>query len=130
MNLRRTAGLAALATLAPLTAVAPATAQASTFTASITVRVSDTTPAAGQAFRVRGLFRINGEPAVNHIVKFQELRNDQWQALKGARIRTNEEGRYRLRLILHMKGQNVLRAVGVTGDGHRNAFKRFTVTVH
>ncbi len=130
MNLRRTAGVAALATLVPLTASAPAVAQPSAFTASITAHASDPTPAAGQTFRVRGLFLVNGEPAKGHLVKIQELRHDQWQPLVGARIRANEEGRYRLRLTLKLKGQNVLRAVGVTGDGHPNAIKRFTVTVH
>lgn len=130
MNLRRTAGAVALATLVPLSVVAPAAAQTSTFTASITAHASDTTPAAGQTFRVRGLFMINGDPAEGHLVKIQELRMGAWHPLKGAQIRANEDGHYRLRLVLRLKGQNLLRAVGVTGDGHPNAFRRFTVTVH
>lgn len=130
MNLRRTAGAVALATLAPLSVVAPTAAQTSTFTASITAHASDTTPAAGQTFRVRGLFMINGHPAEGHLVKIQELRMGSWHPLKGAQIRANEDGHYRLRVVLRLKGKNLLRAVGVTGDGHRNAFRRFTVTVH
>lgn len=130
MNPRRAAGVVALATLAPLTVVAPSAAQANTFTASITAHVTDSTPASGQTFRVFGRFMINGEPAEGHLVKIQELRNNTWLPLKGARLPANSEGRYRMRLILTLKGVNLLRAVGVTGDGHRNAFRRFSVTVH
>ena len=130
MRVRRAAGAVALATLAPLTMAVPQAAQAHTLTSSITAHVTDSTPASGQTFRVFGRFTINGRLAVGHLVKIQELRNNTWLPLKGAQIRTNSEGRYRLRLILSLKGRNVLRAVGVTQKGHRNAYRRFVVTVH
>lgn len=130
MKVRRAAGAVALATLAPLTLAAPEAAQADALTSSITAHVTDVTPASGQTFRVFGRLTVNSRLAVGHLVKIQELRHGTWLPLKGAQIRTNSQGRYRLRLILTLKGKNVLRAVGVTEKGHRNAYKRFSVTVH
>lgn len=130
MNLRLAVGAVALTTLTPLAVLAPQAASASTFTATITAHATDTTPASGQTFRTVGRFTINGHPAVDHVVKVQTFRNGAWQQLKGAKMLTNNGGDYKMRIILQQKGLRHLRAVGVTGDGHPNAFKQFTVTVH
>lgn len=95
----------------------------------ITVRVSDETPASGQTFRIRGRFIEDGSPAINQPVKAQTRRDGQWVPLRGARIHTNDEGRYRMRLVLSQRGKRLLRVVGVADTG-ANAYQRFTVRVH
>ena len=80
---------------------------------SITAHPSDTTPASGQQFRVRGLF-IGGEPAVNRQVKIQSLNGDTWQNISGAQVSTGSDGKYAVRLILSRTGERDLRAVGIT----------------
>src|SRR5262245_30062592 len=98
---------------------------------SITAHPSDTTPASGQTFRVRGLFEIGGSPAVDRTVKMQSLNSGTWQNIPGAQVSTGSDGKYAVRLILSRKGTRTLRAVGITPSPNTpNAFKRFTVTVH
>jgi hypothetical protein len=98
---------------------------------SITAHPSDTTPASGQQFRVRGLFMIGGEPAVNRQVKIQSLNGDTWQNISGAQVSTGSDGKYAVRLVLSRTGERDLRAVGITPSPNTpNAFKKFTVTVH
>ncbi len=124
-----------LAITAALTLAAPATAltapaDAAVCCPTITVRVSDPTPASGQTFRIRGRFlQPAGQPAVNRIVKVQALRNDRWVALSGAQVRTDDEGRYRMRLVLSQRGRRLLRVVGVNPGDRPNAVRRFTVRV-
>lgn len=133
MNVRRVAAAVLVGSLIPLSA-AVTTAHASTAVESHTVKItavpSDTTPASGQEFRVRGAFTVDGQPAVDRPVKVQTWRNDAWEQLKGAKVNTNDEGRYQVRVILQQKGERLLRVVGVSPEGIRNAYHRFTVTVH
>jgi len=97
---------------------------------SITANPSNTTPNSGEQFRVRGLFTIGGEPAVNRTVKIQSLNGSTWQNISGAQVSTGSDGKYAVRLILSRKGERDLRAVGITPSPNTpNAFKRFTVTV-
>ncbi|MGH3471142.1 MAG: hypothetical protein ACRDPG_03725 [Nocardioidaceae bacterium] len=129
MYVRRAAGAVALGTIAPLI-LTTGIAFASPGSTSITAKPTDRTPASGQTFRVNGTFTLSGKPASHHIVKFQSLRNNKWIPLTGARMLTTSTGTYTMRLILSAKGTQDLRAVGVSGNAMRNAFKRFTVTVH
>lgn len=123
----------AASTLAVATAmvgfVAPAQACACD-DAEIRVRVSDPTPASGQQFRARGLLIMGGLPAPDHTVKVQARRGGQWVPLRGARVETNDEGRYRVRLVLSQRGARVLRVAGVGEGGEPTQRRRFRVTVH
>ena len=115
-------GSSASAEAASAPAMAPAV--------SITAHPSNTTPNSGEQFRVRGLFTIGGNPAVNRTVKIQSLNGGTWQNISGARVSTGSDGKYAVRLILSRKGERDLRAVGITPSPNTpNAFKRFTVTV-
>jgi hypothetical protein len=97
---------------------------------SITANPSDDTVNSGQQFRVRGMFKIGGQPAVDRTVKIQSLNGGTWQNIQGARVSTGDDGRYAVRLILSRKGDRVLRAVGITPSPNTpNPTKRFTVTV-
>ncbi len=79
---------------------------------------------------MHGRFFRAGDPAADRPVKVQARRDGAWIQLTGARVTTNDNGGYRVRLILSQTGKRVLRVVGVTPRGTRNAFHRFSVTVH
>jgi hypothetical protein len=97
---------------------------------TITVHVSDDTPASGQQFIARGKLIMGGLPAPDHTVKFQRRVNGSWERITGARMQTNSEGKYRMRLILSTRGKRVLRAVGVGQGDEPTQFEKFTVRVH
>ncbi len=123
--------IAAIAPVAMLSGAAQAAPSHSTSaTSSITVKVSDKTPRAGQTFRISGLFTLRGKPANHGTVKAQEMFKDKWVQLKGAIVQTNSTGQYGMRLILSAKGDRDLRVVGVVSGPQPNVFKRFSVMVH
>ena len=97
--------------------------------AEISVRVSDATPASGQQFRARGRLIMGGLPAPAHTVKVQARRGGQWVPLRGARVQTNDEGRYRVRLVLSQRGSRLLRVAGVGEGTEPTQRQRFRVTV-
>jgi hypothetical protein len=133
MHVRRLAAAVLVGSIVPVTAlVAPSASAQQTAPAHprISAFVSDSTPASGEQFVVRGKFFRFGEPAADRPVKVQAWRDGAWNQLTGARVTTNDEGFYRMRLILSQTGQRELRVVGVSPAGSRNAFHRFTVTVH
>lgn len=129
MFTRRIVGIAAMSVLAPLAFAAVPAQAVEDSTSRITVRVSDPTPNSGEQFVARGKFTVDGQPADDHVVKVQAWRDGEWKQLTGARMLTNDEGRYRMRLILSQKGERLLRVVGVGQDDEPNARKRFTVVV-
>jgi hypothetical protein len=107
---------------------APASAQGSD--TSITARPSDDSVSSGEQFRVRGMFTLNGQAAVDKTVKIQAKYADGWRDVRGARVSTGDDGKYAVRLILSMEGERVLRAVGISPSPTKpNPKKRFTVTV-
>ncbi|HET8915834.1 MAG TPA: hypothetical protein VFM91_09025 [Propionibacteriaceae bacterium] len=131
MNVRQIAAAAVVGSLVPvvgLGAASSASAQASS--TRISAVVSDSTPASGDQFVVHGRFVLAGTPAEDRPVKVQALRDGTWTQLDGARVTTNDEGRYRVRVVLSQTGKRTLRVVGVSPEGSRNAFHRFVVTVH
>lgn len=134
MSIRRAFGASALAAIAPAVLIAgtvqAADAADAAATSSITVASSDYTPASGQTFFVSGVFVDQGAPADHEPVKVQRLFQGTWSTLTGAVVRTTSDGHYRMRVILQTKGVRELRVVGVTGGAARDAFKRFTETVH
>jgi hypothetical protein len=98
--------------------------------ARITAHPSDDTVNSGEQFRVRGLFTINGSPALDRTVKIQSWNGGRWEDLRGARVSTGDDGRYRVRVILSREGDRRLRAVGITPSPNTpNPKKPFTVTV-
>lgn len=111
-------------------AATPAQAARANWDTEITARTSDSTPASGESFTVRGKFIDAGSPATHQTVKVQALRNDRWVQLDGAQVSTDEAGRYRVRLILSQTGKRELRVVGVADSAGPNARERFTVRVH
>jgi hypothetical protein len=135
MSKRRVAaGITALMIPAGVLAAAPsanAECQGGCDDGAISVRVSDSTPASGQQFVARGSLVIGGRPAPAHTVKVQTLLGGQWKPIAGARVTTDADGRYRVRLILSTKGDRVLRVVGLgRGADEKTERKRFTVRVH
>lgn len=131
MSIRRTASAAALALIAPV-ALAAGSAQGVTVPPSaITVKASDSTPASGQRFLISGMFTAQGKPANHYVVKAQSLDSaGHWVQLTGAEVDTRSTGTYSMHLVLGAKGVRELRVMGVVPGPARDAFKRFTVTVH
>ncbi len=124
-------GAAAFAAALPFAlAAAPAQACGGCDDSDISVRVSDRTPASGQQFVARGLFILGGLPAPGHVVKVQTYRGGDWVNITGARVTTNDEGRYRVRLILFAKGERLMRVKGIGEQNEKNEVARFTVRVH
>lgn len=126
---RAVAAIGSVAATAALLATSPA--QATTLAPSrITAHPSDTTPAAGETFRVQGAVWSEGSrvPATIHM---KDWEHGHWVQLKGAVMHTNRDNRYTMRVILHLKGERRLRAVGVPDSPNiSTARTTFTVTVH
>lgn len=115
---------------ASLLGVAPAQAE-EVAPSRITVRASDYDVASGEQFVLRGALWSEDEPVPGATVKVKTLRDGEWVRVKGAVVTTNDEGRYRVRVILAMKGERMLRVVGdPAGDDIATARKSLVVTVH
>ncbi|MGH3447432.1 MAG: hypothetical protein ACRDQA_11955 [Nocardioidaceae bacterium] len=132
MLVRRLACAAALAVVAPLTVTATGASAANhhPHPSRVTVHVTDRAPASHQTFIVHGVMFWHNHRAANHTVKLQTRRGGEWHNIRGAHMRTNSRGHYRLRLVLFQRGHRVLRAVGVVRGPAPNVFNRFTVRVH
>ena len=122
-------GVLAASTLIAGAVVTAAPVTAAERRADITARPSDTMVRSGEQFIVRGRFTIDGAPAVGRTVKIQAQYGQDWQAITGARVTTNSEGKYRVRIILGQKGNRDLRSVGIAPRNIKNAYQRFTVQV-
>src|SRR5215213_8759871 len=91
MHVRRLAAAVVAGSIVPVTAlVAPSASAHQTALAHprISVFVSDSTPASGEQFVVRGRFVRFGEPAADRPVKVQAWRDGAWSRLTGARVTT------------------------------------------
>ena len=98
--------------------------------ASVTAHVSSSTPVSGKTFRVSGEFTENNKPAADQVVKIQAVQDGSWQQLTGAKVRTDSQGGYSLRVILDTAGHRELRVVGVGVGSQPNAYQPFGVQVH
>lgn len=118
-------------TAAAVSVVGVAPAQAADVAASrVTVHASDYDVRSGEQFRLRGILKSEGEPVADATVRVKTFRNGEWVRLRGAVVTTNDEGRYRVRVILQMKGERQLRVVAnPQGDDIRTARKDIVVTV-
>lgn len=101
--------------------------------ANITIHATDTSVRSGEQFRVYGAYRLgDGTPVRNKLVQVQSKNPDgSWSKVSGARLRTNDEGRYRIRVVLSRKGDRVLRvrAQGPTADSSAIRSKPITIRV-
>lgn len=118
---------AAAVVAAGLTAV-PAYAAEAAAPAQITAKVTDSTPASGETFRVAGMLSRDGDALAGKTVKVQTLRNGTWQNISGASMATSSTGKYNLRLVLSQKGKRTMRVVAVLPGV--DPVKGFAVTVH
>jgi len=96
---------------------------------ALTARASDDVVATGETFVVRGRFTRGGAPAVDHAVKLQSGYVGHWHDLRGARARTGDNGRYRVRVVLYRHGVRDLRVVGIVPGPGGNAYDRLTLMV-
>jgi hypothetical protein len=121
-----------LAVLSALTAsMSPAAATPLTHGGSrITAHASDVTPDAGEQFVIRGRYTLEGATGAGHVVKVQTYRRGEWLDIDGARVTAGAEGRYRVRVILSIRGVRDLRVVGVSGGRQHNSYHRLVVEVH
>lgn len=121
----------AIAATTPQTATTASTALAQRHgESSITARVSNPTPAAGEEFVVRGNYVFEGLPAGGHAVKVQTYRDQRWINIEGARVTAQADGDYRVRVVLFIRGVRDLRVVGISGTpDHPNSHHRFVVEV-
>lgn len=127
---RRTAAvIGTVAALTSLTALSPA--QSATLVPShVTVHTTDATPAAGQTFRLYGAVWSEGE-RVAATIRVKTFRDGKWVQLKGAVMDTNRDNRYRIRVILQLKGKQQLRVVGhPTDEDIATSHADIAVTVH
>lgn len=98
---------------------------------TVTVRSTDYTPASGQTFRLFGFVRSEGVALPDATVRVKTFRNGAWVRLPGATVLTHDDGHYRVRIILQMKGQRLLRVIAnPKGDDILSSRKTITVTVH
>jgi hypothetical protein len=94
----------------------------------LTAKVSDKTPASGQQFVVRGRLFEMGMSGKDHAIRVQTLLGGSWQPV--AHVSTDEDGRYRVRVILSTTGKRTLRVVAVGQGQEPNLHTRFVVNVH
>ncbi len=125
---RLVVGLAVLGLMAGTAAAAPANAAPGRN--DITAHTRHESYDSGQQFIVRGLVTINGHASrPGRLVKIQSSTASGWRDLPGVQVRTNSDGRYRVRVILFQDGERVLRAVGKRPGNVPNLYERFTVCI-
>lgn len=126
---RATAVVGTIAAAASVVAMSPA--QSATLVPSrVTVTATDSTPASGQTFQLFGAVFSQGA-RVPATIRVKTFRNGQWVQLRGAVMETNRFDRYRIRVVLQMKGERLLRVVADPKPADiLNSRKTITVTVH
>lgn len=103
---------------------------ATTVPSRVTVHSTDYTPASGETFRLYGAVWSEGH-RVPARVRVSTFRDGAWVPLDGAVMHTNRFDRYRMRIILQMKGERLLRVTAnPDATGIANSSRRITVTVH
>lgn len=124
-----TALVATMAAGISLAGVSPA--QSETLAPSrVTVTSTDYTPASGETFRLYGAVWSEGD-RVPATIRVKTYRDGKWVQLSGAVMHTNRYDRYRIRIVLQMKGERLLRVIGnPDDDGIATARKTITVNVH
>lgn len=127
---RVTAVIGSLATAASLMMMAPPAQTEELAASHVVSRSTDYTPASGQTFRLYGALWSGGERQAATI-RVKTYRGGEWVQLRGAVVDTNRYNRYRIRIILQMKGERLLRVVAKPKDDSiATARKIVEVTVH
>jgi len=76
----------------------------------------------GEQFVIRGRMLSEGDPVVGAPVRMRTWSDGRFVDINGARVTTNSEGRYRVRIVLYRKGDRLLKVVGnPAGDDIRTA---------
>ncbi|MGH3359887.1 MAG: hypothetical protein ACRDO7_13890 [Nocardioidaceae bacterium] len=77
------------------------------------IKSSDYRVASGEQFIVHGRIKLGYNedeiPAPPSTVQVQTRRHGDWTNVRGARVKSKENGRYRVRVILRMRGERKLR---------------------
>ena len=77
------------------------------------IQASDYRVSSGEQFIVHGKIRLgygpDQIPAPPSTVQVQTKRHGSWHNLRGARVKSKENGRYRVRVVLQMPGKRKLR---------------------
>ena len=130
ITLRGTACVATYAAAATLLVTVPASASADSAARSeIGVRVAggEHDVDSGEQFVLRGRFTSLDQPVAGSPVRVQTYRDGAWEAVRGAVVTTDADGRYRVRVILVQDGDRDLRVVAnPAGDDIRTA-RAYTV---
>lgn len=127
---RVTAVVGSLATAAGLVVLSPPVQSEELAASRVTVNTTDATPASGETFRLYGALWSGGERRAATI-RVKTYRDGAWVQLPGAVMDTNRENRYRIRVILQMKGERLLRVAAVPkNDRIATARRTIEVTVH
>lgn len=130
MNLRRAAVATTVATLFLTPALAvTSSAQSSGMPYRVSAKTASTTVTAGHTFAVHGRYFYLGRKVDGGHVKVQAKTNGRWVDVKGARVVTNADGRYRVRLSLSKLGTRRLSVLAWQDNKQGVAIKNFTVTV-
>lgn len=93
--------------------LAPASSADAPHLPNASIHASDYRVSSGEQFVVRGRITLGygadkmAAPASD--VRVQTKRNGEWHALRGARITSRDNGRYRVRVVLQMPGKRRLR---------------------
>jgi len=69
----------------------------------------------------------HGVPVDEATVRVQTYRNGGWEPIRGAVVRTGENGRYRVRVVLQSGGDRDLRVVGNPVDAGVRLARAYTV---
>jgi hypothetical protein len=110
-RVRRTAVAAATAaTAASLLVAAPAVAEEPA-PSRVTAIPSKFQVDPGEQFVIRGRMLSEGKPVVGAPVRVRTWSDGRFVNIKGARVTTNAEGRYRVRIVLFRKGDRLLKVV-------------------
>jgi hypothetical protein len=84
----------------------------------------------GERFVVRGRMLSKGVPVVGAPVRVRTWSNGRFVDIEGARVTTNSEGRYRVRIVLYRKGDRLLKvAANPAGDDIRTARRNVLMQV-
>jgi hypothetical protein len=117
MNKATRGAIAVIGTIAATTApLAVSSAQSAALAPShVTVRATDVTPDSGQTFRLYGAVWSEGE-TVPATIRVKTYRDGEWVRLRGAVMDTDSADQYRIRIVLQMKGERMLRVVAHPAD--------------
>lgn len=111
---RLAVGVAVTAAALSTTVLAPAAEATNPQLPRVSIKASDYRVSSGEQFVVRGKLRLgygpDEIPAPPSTVQLQTKHDGDWENLTGARVTSNEDGRYRVRVVLGMAGKRKLRA--------------------